>query len=875
MKKLLFGFIGISVALGVSMTAFAKPYVYFEKKQEETVMRGVTYTSYKQATSDGLRDVYVLKIPAHDPNVVLKSVESKTLGQRDTVKKLLTENNAVAGVNGDFFDMSGSLASSFGPNVSDGVLVSLNASINSDKAAYATFYTDSTYSPFIDYIKSKLVFFSDNTKRLDLVAENKITDMTFPSYFDRLSMADTAKLDENFKDLYKVVVDNGIITYVSTMGETVQVPENGYIITMSAHTANYHISNFKIGQVAEVKTESNVDFAKIQNAIGGGGKILQNGAVAKDSGYVAKGYHPRTAIGISQDGNTIILMVVDGRTHSIGANQEDMANLFLRFGAYNAMHLDGGGSSSFIVGSKLQNTPSEGSERRVINALGVFDRYPTASAISLKIETASDKVFVGTPVTLNVYGVDQYEHKELIPIDQVAFTSSDVTATFANGKFTTSQRGDMTIQASYNGMLAETKVSALTLSALKPQSTAINAAPNQEFSLSFTGYDANGNHASVENTSVKYEITPPDFATVANGKFTLMKTGIGFIKCSQGEAVAYVDVSANRETRGITSFEKTADNKLPDIKFIGYPTEFVTGSVLYVGNPKTDGNIAASLNYKFANNPDITQAAYFTFNNPIVFKDKLISLKMAVNADNSGQWLRMRLVDAEGVAHAVDISKVIDWSGYKDIEIAIPQNLKYPVSLERIYVAAIGNTDDYSRSIYIDNITGVFQPSYPPLPHPEATPQADSWVYNGTSYDQELVVNKNFAKLVSDHNTAVLHLTAAKGGLIKTNGIQWASFTNDILNNAAKNVLIVMDKNPMNFSVAQEYSLFHEALKDIKKATQKNIIVVSTEDAKIFAKAVDGIRYINIGLQADVAKPTSLRLFFGGDEIRYRLEAAK
>ena len=57
---------------------------------------------------------------------------------------------------------------------------------------------------------------------------------------------------------------------------------------------------------------------------------------------------PRTAIGVSQDGKTVYLMVVDGRNfyYSNGADLYDLMNLMSACGAGDALNLDGGGSST-------------------------------------------------------------------------------------------------------------------------------------------------------------------------------------------------------------------------------------------------------------------------------------------------------------------------------------------------------------------------------------------------------------------------------------------------------------------------------------------------------------------------------------------------
>ena len=86
--------------------------------------------------------------------------------------------------------------------------------------------------------------------------------------------------------------------------------------------------------------------------------------------------NPRTAVGVNQPGTTLYIAVVDGRQPgwSVGMTLPELANVFLGMGAWRAINLDGGGSSSLLHsppgGALVQNQPSDGSHRAVANHLG-------------------------------------------------------------------------------------------------------------------------------------------------------------------------------------------------------------------------------------------------------------------------------------------------------------------------------------------------------------------------------------------------------------------------------------------------------------------------------------------------------------------------
>jgi exopolysaccharide biosynthesis protein len=74
----------------------------------------------------------------------------------------------------------------------------------------------------------------------------------------------------------------------------------------------------------------------------------------------------------------MFLCVVDGRqTKSLGMNFHEMAEFLLSIGAWNAVNLDGGGSTTMVISSRIINSPSDiTGERPVANTLQVIRLNP-------------------------------------------------------------------------------------------------------------------------------------------------------------------------------------------------------------------------------------------------------------------------------------------------------------------------------------------------------------------------------------------------------------------------------------------------------------------------------------------------------------------
>lgn len=68
------------------------------------------------------------------------------------------------------------------------------------------------------------------------------------------------------------------------------------------------------------------------------------------------GKSPRVAIGQRKDG-VVLFLVIDGENYIDGASLQDVVDVFMKYGAYNAANLDGGHSASLSIDGKLYNSP--------------------------------------------------------------------------------------------------------------------------------------------------------------------------------------------------------------------------------------------------------------------------------------------------------------------------------------------------------------------------------------------------------------------------------------------------------------------------------------------------------------------------------------
>lgn len=125
---------------------------------------------------------------------------------------------------------------------------------------------------------------------------------------------------------------------------------------------------------------ANNSWSTVDDAVGGGPNLVSAGASdvtmtaeGFDSSYASK--NPRTAVGYTT-GNKVLFVTVDGRTSAgVGMTLSELASFMISLGCYEAMNLDGGGSTAmWVSGTGVVNTPSDGSQRSVVSGLGVWEQ---------------------------------------------------------------------------------------------------------------------------------------------------------------------------------------------------------------------------------------------------------------------------------------------------------------------------------------------------------------------------------------------------------------------------------------------------------------------------------------------------------------------
>jgi len=131
---------------------------------------------------------------------------------------------------------------------------------------------------------------------------------------------------------------------------------------------------------AAIVSQASISSAEnIENAVGGFHKILIDGEPAQRT-FNNDARHPRSAAGVSDNGNTLYLLIIDGRrAGSVGGTERETAALLKLLGSHNGINFDGGGSSALAMrfpdgNIRTVNTPVHflpGQERAVAGCIGI------------------------------------------------------------------------------------------------------------------------------------------------------------------------------------------------------------------------------------------------------------------------------------------------------------------------------------------------------------------------------------------------------------------------------------------------------------------------------------------------------------------------
>jgi hypothetical protein len=299
------------------------------------------------------------------------------------VSKMAADTGALAAINGDFY------AGNYFPQ---GITVIEGQVVTAPKLR-AAFGLSQDREPFIGYFTMGWTWpayvVAENGEVIPLQLMNVPCD---PQWLCMYTHHRANRLPEGFGGV-RVLMDENFEVVEIIRDKGLDIPDGYSALLGGQSTGDWLLANVEVGDTLEVVRPTDPPWENFESVISGGPRLLideeihldcypepRPGEICeeftfefRDGNYGLKSL-PRSAVGYNEAGLVYIIMVEGYEVQdSGGMTRQELADLFLRLGATQAMEFDGGGSSSLVLGpnGRISDVGWEG-ERRVSNALLVF-----------------------------------------------------------------------------------------------------------------------------------------------------------------------------------------------------------------------------------------------------------------------------------------------------------------------------------------------------------------------------------------------------------------------------------------------------------------------------------------------------------------------
>ncbi len=344
---------------------------------------GVESYTTTLAVSTGTATVNVVKVSLNDPTIKLEIVNAQDqIGVLEPFESMVERKNPLAAINGTFFQVADtSLPMEPAANlVINGRIEHLGTP---EKYASTFAFTQDNQ---VDIANVKMKLQGEYTYIPNPELERLYTQGWYIGTINRTMWGENsirvftplrgATTGLNV-DGINVIVRNGEVVEQVT-GTNVPIPPDGYVIHLGGTEVRFK-DRFEVGtrlsyrDIYDVRNSSNPEMWQegvIWGALSAGPRLITNGEITLDPASelldipkITGQPLTRSALGITQN-NELLMVTVSKCTI------QDLATIMKDLGAYNAMNLDGGASTSLYANGKFLATPT----RKISNALMVLPR---------------------------------------------------------------------------------------------------------------------------------------------------------------------------------------------------------------------------------------------------------------------------------------------------------------------------------------------------------------------------------------------------------------------------------------------------------------------------------------------------------------------
>ncbi|MFE1287133.1 phosphodiester glycosidase family protein [Streptomyces sp. NPDC058751] len=363
---------------------------------------GVAYTELDIPSAGGTAHAHVLDVDLRDPRVRVDLLHPGAVAARAPVSRLADSRGAVAGVNGDFFNITETQH----PGV-EATGAAVGPAIASGRGLKAAVPVGQRFGPALPPGTTTEDVFGVGTDRRarldDVVLDGSVRGPggTWPlGGFNQYALpvgsvgaftadwgsasrvratcgTDTDRAAPCSTDTYEVAVRRGRV--VSVAGAPGGGPvSRGTTVLVGREAGARKLRTLSVGEKVGVRHRLVAKSSKIPYRFAVGGCPMMTGGTPLP-GLDDRTAAVRTAVGFSDHGRRMQLLALDGAPeYRGGLTVAEVARAMRRLGSEDAFGLDGGGSTTMVArragadAVTVLNHPSGGAERPVPNGIGVF-----------------------------------------------------------------------------------------------------------------------------------------------------------------------------------------------------------------------------------------------------------------------------------------------------------------------------------------------------------------------------------------------------------------------------------------------------------------------------------------------------------------------
>ncbi|WP_028800356.1 phosphodiester glycosidase family protein [Streptomyces sp. 142MFCol3.1] len=368
------------------------------------VAPGVEYTQLDIQGAKGVTHAHVLDVDLRDPRVRVGLLHPGAVASRAPVSRLADAQGAVAGVNGDFFNITETQH----PGV-EATGATVGPAITGGHALKAAVPNGQRFGPALPPGTTTEDVFGvgvDRRARLDgLALDGSVRSHegrwplgglnqyalpegsigAFTSDWGSVSRVratcgtDTERAAPCSTDTYEVTVTGGrVVSAADTPGAGPVA--SGSTVLVGREAGARLLRKLSVGEGVTVRHRLVAEASRIPYGMAlGGYPMLVDGRPLPGLDDTTAAV--RTVVGIADHGRRMLLLALDGAPeYRNGLTIAEVTQTMRQLGSEDAFSLDGGGSSTMVArlpGAEavgVLNHPSGGAERPVPNGIGVFSR---------------------------------------------------------------------------------------------------------------------------------------------------------------------------------------------------------------------------------------------------------------------------------------------------------------------------------------------------------------------------------------------------------------------------------------------------------------------------------------------------------------------